>query len=154
MDAESERSDATRLALIQLAEALLRQYSVTGPPVPIERMLEEPPAGLAGTSSDQVSFIMEHGLYRYEPRLAMARLLCREIARNGAVRESFGVDVSSFSYTDLKFFARCLLMPSNWVRAMAEQKLSVEQISDRLQAPSYAVVTRLAELGLPVPGTE
>jgi hypothetical protein len=152
MGEESEGGGATRLALIQLAEALLQHYNVTRPPVPVEQMLKDPPNGLGGIDSSRISFIMEHGLYCYEPRLSMARLLCREIARSRAVQGSFGIEVSSYSYDDLKFFARCLMMPAGWVQTMAWQKLSVEEISDELQAPLYSVVTRLAELGLPVPG--
>jgi hypothetical protein len=150
MNAEDKGNNKTRPALTLLAKTLLQHYDVTRPPVPIEQMLKEPPAGLAGVDFSKISFIMEHGLYSYEPRLAMARLLCREIAQHGAATEPFGIEVSCTSYTDLKYFARCLLMPSNWVEAMTKQNLSIEQISTHLQTPSHAVVTRLIELGLPV----
>jgi hypothetical protein len=152
MDSDINGSEATRLALSHLAEGLLQYYDVGQPPVPVEQMLREPPPGLTGVDPTRISSILEHGLYNYAPRLAMARLLCRELTRNGMVKEEFGIDVPSISYADLKYFARYLLMPPHWMRRLAEQGLSVEQISVYLQAPSYAVVTRLAELGLPVPG--
>lgn len=145
-------AEAVRLNLSRLAEALLRYYSVTEPPVPIERMLKEPPAGLAAIDSNQVSYIMEHGLYRYEPRLAMARLLYREIANSATAMKALGVNVpSSISYADVRFFARCLLMPSGWITTLSQQGLSIEQISIYLQVPPDAVITRLAELELPTP---
>jgi hypothetical protein len=140
-----------RTDLTTLAEILLRHYNVTQPPVPIERMLNEPPPGLGKLDPDRISLVMEHGLYNYAPRLAMARLLCREIARSSAAQALLGVDVSSLTYDDIKFFARCLLMPQQWMQSLSEQRLSVEHISHYLQAPSDAVVTRLGELGLPIP---
>jgi hypothetical protein len=145
-----ERSDS-RPALATLAEKLCEHSGVTEPPVPIEQMLEEPPPGLDKLDLDQISSVMEHGLYSHAPRLAMARLLCREIARSKTARALLGVDVPIKSYEAIKYFARCLLMPSHWIRQLSEQGLSIEQISTYLQAPSYAVVTRLAELDLPIP---
>jgi hypothetical protein len=137
--------------LTALAEILLRHYNVTQPPVPIERMMNEPPPGLGKLDPDRISVVMEHGLFSYAPRLAMARLLCREIARSSAAQASLGVDISLLTYDDVKFFARCLLMPQQWMQSLSEQRLSVEHISHYLQAPSDAVVTRLGELGLPIP---
>lgn len=43
-------------------------------------------------------------------------------------------------------------MPALLVRKLVEQGLSVDQMSAHLEVPSHAVVTRLAELGLPIPG--
>ena len=151
MNTASEGAEAIRSDMACLAEALLRYYNVARPPVPVEQMLQEPPAGLAGIDSSKISSTMEHGMYYHAPRLAMARLLCREIVRSEAAMEMLGIDVSPLSHTDVKFFARCLLMPPHWVRRLVEQGLSVEQIGVYLQVPSYAVVTRLAELGLPIP---
>jgi len=37
------------------------------------------------------------------------------------------------------------------MRSLSEQRLSIEHISHYLQTPSDAVVTRLGELGLPIP---
>lgn len=144
--------EAVRSDLARLAESLLRYYHVTEPPVPIERMLKEPPAGLSTIDPDQVSYIMEHGLYRYEPRLAMARLLYREIAHSAAAMETLGVKVSpSISYADTRLFARYLLMPADWITMLYQQGLSVEQIGTYMQVPTDAVITRLAELELPIP---
>jgi hypothetical protein len=117
-------------------------------------MVEEPPIGLPKLDLDKISDIVEHGLYNYAPRLAMARLLCREITRSDFTKAKFRVDVSTSTYADIKFFARCLLMPSRWMYRLSRQGLPVEQISTHLQAPSYAVVTRLVELGLPIPNTD
>ena len=152
MSPENE-TEAIRQNLVYLANALLQYYNVTRPPTPIEQIVKEPPVGLSRLDLDKISDVMEHGLYNYAPRLAMARLLCREITRSNVTKEKFGVDVSSATYSDIKFFARCLLMPSRWMYRLSRQGLAVEQISARLHAPSYAVVTRLVELGLPIPNT-
>jgi hypothetical protein len=144
-------AEAIRPNLVYLANALLQYYNVTRPPTPIERMVERPPVGLKKPDLDKISDVMEHGLYNYAPRLAMARLLCREITHSAITKKRFGVDVSAATYSDIKFFARCLLMPSRWVYRLVRQGLSIEQISIHLQTPSYAVVTRLVELDLPVP---
>lgn len=153
MDTEKE-TEAIRADLVYLANALLQYYSVTQPPTPIEQMLEEPPVGLRKLDLDKISDTMEHGLYNYAPRLAMAHLLCREIAHSEISKKRFDVDVSAATHADVKFFARCLMMPSRWVYRLAKQGLSIEQISTHLQTPSYAVVTRLVELGLPLPNTD
>jgi hypothetical protein len=151
---ENTQTEAVRPDLARLAEALLRYYDVTHPPVPVERMLREPPVGLSGVDLDQLSLVMEHGLYHYAPRLAMARLLCREIAHSAPAMKALETSVSpSISYADMKFFARCLLMPPGWVKTLSQQGLSVEQISTYLQVPTDTVITRLAELELPVPST-
>lgn len=145
--------EAVRANLTRLAEALLQYYEVARPPVPVERMLREPPTGMDGVDPDQISSIVEHGLYSYDPRLAMARLLYREMVRAGVTKSAFDIDLPSVSYDEMKFFARCLLMPAQWMRWLAGRGLSVEQMSHYLQAPPYAVVARLAELGLVVPDT-
>ncbi len=155
MGEKDREAESPRATVIRLAKALLQHYDVAEPPVPVEQMLQEPPAGLDGVDPSQISTIVEHGLYSYEPRLAMARLLYRVIARSMTAKETLGVDVSlSVSYADVKSFARYLLMPALWIRRLAELDLSVDEMSAYLQVPSYAVVTRLAELGLPVPDTE
>jgi hypothetical protein len=153
MDTGNE-TEAIRPNLVYLANALLQYYNATRPPAPIERMVKEPPVGLSQLDLDKISDVMEHGLYNYAPRLAMAHFLCREIAHSQITKKRFGVDVSVATHADIKFFARCLLMPSRWVYRLARQGLSIEQISAHLQTPSYAVVTRLVELGLPLPNTD
>ena len=154
MASKDGNAGEVRADLARLAEVLLEYYGVTQPPVPVERMLKQPPAGI-GVDTAQISLVMEHGLYSHAPRLAMARPLCREISRSKGVASTLGADVRQpVSYSDVQFFARCLLMPPHWVQNMVSQGLSVEQISLQLQVPSYAVVTRLAELGLPVPGAQ
>jgi len=147
-------TEGIRPNLTYLANALLQYYNVTHPPTPIEQMAKKPPAGLQELDLDKISNIVEHGMYNYAPRLAMARLLCREITRSIITQERFDVDLSTATYADVKFFARCLLMPSRWVYELSRQGLSIEEISTRLQVPSYALVTRLVELGLPIPNTD
>ena len=141
----------THTLLTALAESILTYYQVDEPPVPIERMLQAPPQGMSPIDTTQISFTIGHGLYKYEPRLAMGRLLCREIARNLDVQHTVNVNITSLAYTDLRFFARTLLMPLSWLEAITRKRTTLEEISQTLQVPLYAVVTRLAELDLPIP---
>ena len=147
-----EKCKQVRTVLIGLSEALLKHYEVRQPPVPVERMLEDPIVGMVEIDPGQISFVMEHGLYSYAPRLAMARLLFREIAESGIAGKAFEIELPGVTTADVKFFSRCLLMPAPWMHRLAQQALTVHQISVYLQVPSFAVVTRLAELGLSVPG--
>jgi len=47
-------------------------------------------------------------------------------------------------------FARCLLTPEAWVRALPESERHPDRLSERFQVPPFDAVTRLAELGLPI----
>jgi hypothetical protein len=152
MPQDGNQEKATRLKLCRMAERLLETYDIHHPPIPIERMLNEPPPGLQEVDPTHMSFVMEHGLHRHAPRAAMARLMCRMIIKNPKVQRALGVELEhTISYADMKFFSRVLLMPAPWVERFSQQDLSVEEISTEFQVPPYDVVTRLAELGLPIP---
>src|SRR5512135_568752 len=110
----------TRARINRLVNALLERYQVTEPPVPIERMLKHPLNGLWEAHPSQISFILGHGLYRYAPRLAEARLLYRMLSDSVPAREA-GFDTPwPASRRAIKYFARCLLMPEEWMRALLQ----------------------------------
>src|SRR5512143_4159952 len=81
----------TRARINRLASALLARYQITEPPVPIERMLERPLDDLWEAHPSQISFILGHGIYRYAPRLAEARLLYRMLSDSVPARQA-GLD--------------------------------------------------------------
>ena len=141
----------TRARINRLVNALLERYQVTQPPVPIEHMLKHPLNGLWEAHPSQISFILGHGIYRYAPRLAEARLLYRMLSDSVAAREA-GFDTPwPTSRRAIKYFARCLLMPEEWMRALPQPNRTPDAISEIFQVTSYDAIIRLAELGLPVP---
>lgn len=144
-------SPEMRDRLHRLTESLLAYYGVTAPPVPVDLMLREPAGSLWQVETDQISSIIGHGLYRYAPRLAGARLLYRVISDSASARQA-GFDAPwPASRREIKYFARCLLMPADWIHALSEPERAPEAISERFQVTPFDAVVRLAELGLPVP---
>jgi len=141
----------TRARINRLVNALLERYHIAEPPVPIEHMLNHPLDGLWETQPDQISFIMGHGLYRYAPRLAQARLLYRVLSESPAARDG-GLDAPwPVSRRAIKYFARCLLMPEDWIRALPQSDRTPDAVSEIFQVTTYDAIIRLAELGLAVP---
>ena len=95
---------------------LLERYNVDGPPVPVERMLASPALDLWDIDPSELSFTIGHGLYRFAPRMAQARLLYRAICDSESARRH-GLSVPwPASRHEIKYFSRCLLMPEAWIR--------------------------------------
>jgi hypothetical protein len=141
----------TRARIHRLAQRLLERYGVTTPPVPIDEMLRRPVLDLWDTNPEKVSSIIGHGLYRYAPRLAAARLLYRYISDSAQARAA-GFDAPlPAARREVKYFARCLLMPEAWIRALPEADRTPDTISEKFQVTPFDALIRLAELGLPVP---
>ena len=55
------------------------------------------------------------------------------------------------SRREVKYFARCLLMPEAWIRQLPEVDRTPDAISERFQVTSFDALIRLAELGYAVP---
>lgn len=124
---------------------------MTGPPVPVERMVTEPNLDLWDVDPTELSSTIGHGLYRFAPRMALARLLYRALCDSESAR-THGLDVPwPPSRHEIKYFSRCLLMPEAWVRTLPAAQRTSTGISERFQVPEFDAVTRLAELGLPIP---
>lgn len=142
----------TRARIERLAASLLERYHIHEPPVPIELMLQDPLLDLWEADLTQVSSIIGHGLYRYAPRLAQARLLYRTISESPEARRE-GLDAPwPASRREVKYFARCLLMPEDWIRCLPQADRTPEGLCEIFHVPSFDAIVRLAELGLPVPG--
>ena len=150
-EAASAIPPETRARINRLVTALLERYQVAEPPVPIERMLQQPFDSLWEPHPSQISFILGHGMYRYAPRLAEARLLYRMLSESVSTRQA-GLDVPwPVPRRAIKYFARCLLMPEDWVRALPATDRTPDALSELFQVTSYDALIRLAELGLPIP---
>ena len=120
--ARSEKDPAispqTRLRIHRLVTVLLDRYQVPAPPVPVERMLADPLLDLWETNPRQISWSVGHGIYRYSPRMAQARLLYRTLADSSAARQA-GLDAPSpATRREVKYFARCL-QPIGCLRSSA-----------------------------------
>jgi hypothetical protein len=150
-ESSSAISPETRAQIQQLARTLLERYHIDQPPVPIDRIVKQPIDDLWQAKPSQISFIIGHGIYRYAPRLAEARLLYRLLSDNTAARH-IGLEAPwPASRREVKYFARCLLMPEDWIRALPEADRTPDAIMERFQVTPYDAIIRLAELGLPVP---
>jgi len=132
-------------------QSLLERYQIDQPPVPVEHMVTEPSLDLWDVDPSELSFTIGHGLYRYAPRMAQARLLYRAICDSDSARKH-GLNVPwPASRHEIKYFARCLLMPETWVRALSASERNPDLVGERFQVPTFDAVTRLAELGLVIP---
>jgi hypothetical protein len=140
-----------RQQIEDLAQALLERYQVHQPPIPIERMVSQPPLGLWSIDPDELSSTLGHGLYRFAPRMALARMLYRAICDSEAARAQGLSAPWPASRHEIKYFARCLLAPETWVRALPNSERTPDAISEKFQIPTFDAVTRLVELDLPVP---
>ena len=147
---KSSIPDEVRQQIDLLVQSLLDRYDVKEPPVPIEKMVNEPELGLWDADPTELSSTIGHGLYRFEPRMAQARLLYRAICDSESAHDQ-GLNVPwPPSRHEIKYFSRSLLMPEKWMRAVPDSKRVPDSLSVLFRVPSFDVVTRLAELGLPV----
>ncbi len=143
----------TRARIEKLANALLDRYKVTAPPVPIDRMLKDPLLDLWDVDPTQLSSSFGHGIFRHAPRLASARLLYRAISESAEARKT-GLDAPwPASRREVKYFARCVLMPEAWIRGVPDKDRIIDTIAEKFQVPPFDVIVRLGELGLPVADT-
>lgn len=148
---QSSIPQEVRQQIEQLARNLLERYNVQGPPTPIERMLQEPTLDLWSVDPSELSATIGHGLYRFAPRMAQARLLYRAICDSETARlHGWNVPWPA-SRHEIKYFARNLLMPADWVLAVPEEQRTPDNVGLIFQVPTFDAVTRLAELGLPIP---
>ncbi|MBN2005915.1 MAG: hypothetical protein JXA21_21335 [Anaerolineae bacterium] len=132
-----------------LSVKIVSHYDFKRPPVPIEKILSSPPEGLTSVDISDLSLVFGIGEHRYEYRMAMARLLYREICRTSATwTESF-----PYSNDAARYFATSLLVPAVWaVKATKRPFISLQQLSEDFQVPDYAMASRLVQLGKRVKG--
>ncbi|MGC9346959.1 MAG: ImmA/IrrE family metallo-endopeptidase [Anaerolineae bacterium] len=132
-----------------LVASIVDGYSTEEPPVPIEKILSDPPRGLSRIDISDLSLIFGVGEHEHEYRLALGRLLYRELCRCGRAGD--------LPYTNdvARQFATALLMPREWIRTTARSpRITLHRLSEIYQVPEYAVARRLVQLGLRVPGMD
>ncbi len=133
-----------------LARQILNTYKLNEPPVPIETILQHPPRELLpAIDITDLSLVFGMGEHRYEYRVAIARLLYRELCRQK------NEDGGTLPYTNeaAQYFAAVLLTPTEWVLKYTRRPLvNLQQISEAFQVPEYLMASRLAQLGKRVRG--
>ena len=132
-----------------LSIKIISHYSFKRPPIPIEKILSDPPEGLTSVDISDLSLVFGIGEHRYEYRMAMARLLYREVCRTSESWEQ------SFPYSNdaARYFAASLLVPAKWALKAAKRPfISLQQLSEDFQVPDYAMASRLVQLGKRVKG--
>lgn len=133
----------------QLSTKLIAHYDFNQPPVPVEKILSDPPEGLNSVDISDLSLVFGIGEHRYEYRMAMARLLYREICRASSKW------AKGFPYSNeaARYFAASLLVPEQWaLKNVRRPFVSLQQLSEDFQVPEYAMASRLVKLGKRVKG--
>jgi hypothetical protein len=138
--------------LEELTTHILKSYSFRRPPVPIEEILREPPDDLIeAVDLSDLSMVFGVGEHQHEYRMAMARLLYREICRQGSPN---GEDLP-YNREASRYFAVALLIPQSWVdRATLWPWATLQKLSEKFEVPEYVMAARLAQLGKDIKGMQ
>lgn len=130
-----------------VAEELIGAFSISAPPIPIERMLQNPQQDMW----EEVDLSHLSGSFlkltdSYSPRMSLARMLARHIVgcQWGAARGLSSLDQDD---TALHSFARMLVMPSNMIMQLQQNARTPHLLSTYFEVPEEDVRLRLEELG-------
>lgn len=129
-----------------VAEELMAAFSITAPPIPIERILQNPQSDMW----DDVDLSRLSGSFlklteSYSPRMSLARMLARHVASCGwgAARGLSSLDRDE---AKLYSFARMLVMPANMVMQLNETARTPHLIGTYFEVPEEDARVRLKEL--------
>ena len=129
------------------AQEIMDVFDVDQPPVPVELMLERPREGLwtrADLAELTSSFLVMTD--RYSPRMSVARLLARHIARSDwGVKH--GLAPVFHSKNLINTFARVLMMPRKMVTDALESGQSEIALINRFEVPENDYMIRMEDLG-------
>lgn len=136
---------------IQHMEDIIREvmtaFDVVAPPIPVELMLQKPPAGMwEDVDVTQLSGSFLSIKDRYSPRMSMARLLAKHIAGSDWGRERGLFDLISQGQEHLNAFARGLLMPQEMVESRPANARNPTTMSLHFEVPEDDARQRLLEL--------
>lgn len=125
---------------------LIHMYSVSAPPIPIERMLQHPhPDMWDEVDMDNISSTFLNISTPYSPRMSLARFLARQIAKSpwGRQRGLAGLDDDEEAIHSL---ARVIIMPADLVLELSESSRTPQLISLHFEVPEDDARLRLSEL--------
>ncbi|GAB4508546.1 MAG: hypothetical protein OHK0046_01300 [Anaerolineae bacterium] len=137
--------------LEHIAEALLREFGVVEPPVPIESMLQTSRSGLwEYLDVSQLSGTFMKFTHMYSPRMSLARMLARMLVTT-EWGKTYGIAALFKDDEDdeaVYRFARMLVMPQTMMRDLSEAARTPSAISTRFEVPDEDARIRLQELDL------
>ena len=129
-----------------VAEELIDTFNITAPPIPIERILQNPQNDMW----DDVDLSRLSGSFlklteSYSPRMSLARMLARHVASCtwGAAR-----GLSDLDRDDAKLysFARMLIMPANMIMQLNQSARTPHLLGTYFEVPEEDARLRLKEL--------
>lgn len=132
-------------AVEAVIEELLAAFDIHEPPIPVERMLQNPLDGMW----DEIDISQISGVFYpnepHSPRMSLARWLVRHLVVSdwGQAR---GLLPDDFEPADFRVFARALMMPRTMLMAFSEAGRTPERISSYFEVPLADAERRLTEL--------
>jgi 16S rRNA (guanine(966)-N(2))-methyltransferase RsmD len=125
---------------------LIDLFAITAPPIPIERMLQNPTGGLWGEIDPST---LSLGFFNisvpFSPRMSLARFLARTIAASewGRTNGIANIDPDEPLF---QAFARMLVMPAPMIRELKEEARTPALMSVHFEVPEEDAARRLDDL--------
>jgi hypothetical protein len=135
--------------LESIVRELMHMYEVTDGPIRVEQMLQSPRQGMwdeVDVSKMSTDFIKVTA--RYSPRMSMARLLARNIAKSQWGRErGLGELADNEKHEELiRAFARMLVMPADMIARLQATSRTPYAVGAHFEVPEEEAALRLQEL--------
>ncbi|MDZ4768955.1 MAG: 16S rRNA (guanine(966)-N(2))-methyltransferase RsmD [Chloroflexota bacterium] len=138
----------TSVKLEKIVSELMILYAITAPPIPLERMLQAPAAGMWGDidpSNISLSFFKVD--VPFSPRMSLARFLARTIATSpwGIAR---GLNTFDAIDSDEVFqrFARTIMMPASMIQELQPDARKPALMSAHFEVPEDDAALRLFDV--------
>lgn len=136
----------SRSKMEAIASEIMDVFEVYAPPVPIELMLQKPPADMW----EEVDVTQLSGSFlsikdRFSPRMSLARLLARHIAVSEWGRKR-GLFTILQEGNNLQAFARMLIMPQDMVEGLTSSTRNAAHMSTYFEVPEDDAGERLLEM--------
>lgn len=134
-------------SLERIAEALLGEFDVTSPPVPIEYMLQHPQEHMW----EDVDISLVSGSFMnmnvpYTPRMSLTRVLARLIVGSEWGKALHVSPIGSDTDT-ISRLARAIVMPRQMLIALPPSARNANAISEHFEVPRAEAESRLREVG-------
>lgn len=129
-----------------IATELIETFDISSPPVPIETILQYPKADMwPEIDINQLSGSFINVKEYYSPRMSLARLLARHVARCEWGKRR-GLAQLAQDDQQLHAFARMLIMPVGMVQALSSGARTPTAMSMHFEVPEEDARLRLGEL--------
>lgn len=129
-----------------IAQALIDAFSISAPPIPIERMLQQPHEGMwEDVDLSRLSGSFLKLKESYSPRMSLARMLARHVA-NCPWGTERGLSALDQDERKLYSFARMIVMPASMVMELNPNARTPHLVSAHFEVPEDDARLRLQEL--------